>query len=578
MTTSITSLPSASVPLTGTERVPMDQTIGSAVAASALVVGTGYRIESLGTTNWTACGLPAGVTAAVGLTFVATAAGTGTGTAVEAQTVEATAAAIAALAPATNLTYDPATRLLSSSTGTDVTLPLATDALDGLQSAAHRALVQALIAAGVMAAGSTVTIPHIHGDIAGSLYIHIKNTSGGTLTKGTPLRITGQVGDTSVLEVAAANSASAATMPAFGVLSETIANNDPGHAVVAGGLLGLNTAGLTQGTILYVAAGGGWTATRPTSGVIQQIAIVGRVHASTGGVTVTVGSLQSPNWDTAYSERLQWDGGATGLNAATGRASLELTAAATATIGTAAGNLVALDGSARLPAVDGSQLTGLPSAPVTSVAGRTGAVTLAVGDVANAVATSDARLSDARTPLAHNQPWGSITETPTTLSGYGITDALSTTATRAANLVLAGPASGAAAAPTFRALVAADLPAVPAEIGLACSDETTALTTGPAKVTFRMPYAMTVTAVRASVTTAPTGSTLVVDINEGGTSILSTKLSIDATEKTSTTAATPAVISDTALADDAEITIDIDQIGSTVAGAGLKVWIIGRRA
>jgi hypothetical protein len=119
---------------------------------------------------------------------------------------------------------------------------------------------------------------------------------------------------------------------------------------------------------------------------------------------------------------------------------------------------------------------------------------------------------------------------------------------------------------------------VPVEIGLACSDETTALTTGTAKVTFRMPYAMTVTAVRSSVTTAPTGSTLVVDINEGGTSILSTKLSIDATEKTSTTAATAAVISDTALADDAEITIDIDQIGSTVAGAGLKVWIIGRRA
>jgi hypothetical protein len=35
------------------------------------------------------------------------------------------------------------------------------------------------------------------------------------------------------------------------------------------------------------------------------------------------------------------------------------------------------------------------------VAGRTGAVTLAVADVADAVATSDARLSDARTPLSH---------------------------------------------------------------------------------------------------------------------------------------------------------------------------------
>ena len=113
---------------------------------------------------------------------------------------------------------------------------------------------------------------------------------------------------------------------------------------------------------------------------------------------------------------------------------------------------------------------------------------------------------------------------------------------------------------------------------IAVSDETTALTTGTAKITFRMPYAFTVTDVRCSVTTAPTGAALQADINEGGTSILSTVLSIDAGEKTTTTAATAAVISDSALADDAEITIDIDQVGSTVAGAGLKVALIGHRA
>lgn len=112
---------------------------------------------------------------------------------------------------------------------------------------------------------------------------------------------------------------------------------------------------------------------------------------------------------------------------------------------------------------------------------------------------------------------------------------------------------------------------------LACSDETTAITTGTAKVTFRMPYAFTLTAVRASVTTAPTGSTIIIDINEGGSTILSTKLSIDATEKTSTTAASAAVISDTALADDAEMTIDFDQVGSTIAGAGVKVYLIGHQ-
>jgi hypothetical protein len=38
--------------------------------------------------------------------------------------------------------------------------------------------------------------------------------------------------------------------------------------------------------------------------------------------------------------------------------------------------------------------------------------------------------------------------------------------------------------------------------------------TGTAKVTFRMPYAFTVTDVRASVNTAPTGSTILIDINE----------------------------------------------------------------
>jgi hypothetical protein len=112
---------------------------------------------------------------------------------------------------------------------------------------------------------------------------------------------------------------------------------------------------------------------------------------------------------------------------------------------------------------------------------------------------------------------------------------------------------------------------------IACSDETTAITTGTAKVTFRMPYAFTVSAVRASVTTAPTGSTILIDINESGTTILSTKLMIDATEKTSTTAATPAVISDSSLADDAEITVDFDQVGSTISGAGVKVYLIGTR-
>jgi hypothetical protein len=112
---------------------------------------------------------------------------------------------------------------------------------------------------------------------------------------------------------------------------------------------------------------------------------------------------------------------------------------------------------------------------------------------------------------------------------------------------------------------------------IACSDETTAITAGTDKVKFRMPYAFTVTAVRASLSTAQaSGNIFTVDIQESGTTILGTLLTIDNTETTSTTAAAAATIADSALADDAEIAIDVTQIGDGTA-KGLKVTIIGYR-
>ncbi len=111
---------------------------------------------------------------------------------------------------------------------------------------------------------------------------------------------------------------------------------------------------------------------------------------------------------------------------------------------------------------------------------------------------------------------------------------------------------------------------------VAVTDETTTITTGTAKITFRMPFAMTLTSVRASVNTVSSSGSVAVDVNEGGASIFSTTLTIDQSEKTSVTAATPAVISDPNLADDAEITVDIDSAGT--GAKGLKLVFIGRRA
>jgi hypothetical protein len=118
---------------------------------------------------------------------------------------------------------------------------------------------------------------------------------------------------------------------------------------------------------------------------------------------------------------------------------------------------------------------------------------------------------------------------------------------------------------------------IPEHMIIALSDESSSvLTTGNSKVVFRAPYAMFLYQIpRSSVSQSSSSGLVTVDINEAGTSILSTKLSIDATEKTSTTAATAAVLSDQNIADDAELTFDIDAAGT--GARGLKVTLYYQR-
>ncbi len=114
---------------------------------------------------------------------------------------------------------------------------------------------------------------------------------------------------------------------------------------------------------------------------------------------------------------------------------------------------------------------------------------------------------------------------------------------------------------------------------MALTDELTVLPAASDSIpllAFRMPYKMKLLEVRASLTTAGTGAALVtVDIHESGTTILSTKITIDATEKTSTTAVTDSTISDDSLADDAEIEVFLDLLDTDNVATGLKVMLIG---
>jgi len=112
---------------------------------------------------------------------------------------------------------------------------------------------------------------------------------------------------------------------------------------------------------------------------------------------------------------------------------------------------------------------------------------------------------------------------------------------------------------------------------VACSDLTTALTTGNSKAYFDVPpFPITLLGIRATVLTPSSSGIVTIDANEAGVSILSTKLTIDANETSSVTAATPVVVSDAALAANSRITFDIDTAGT--GATGLQVQVDWERA
>lgn len=120
------------------------------------------------------------------------------------------------------------------------------------------------------------------------VHLACKNTSGGSIAAGTPVYATGTVGATSVIEIAPADASNAAKMPAIGIVETTLAVNEQGRCTVVGVVRQLNTAAYSVNQTLFVAPGGGLTATRPTATTdrVQNIARVVRVQASTGEILV----------------------------------------------------------------------------------------------------------------------------------------------------------------------------------------------------------------------------------------------------------------------------------------------------
>ncbi len=128
--------------------------------------------------------------------------------------------------------------------------------------------------------------------------IDVKNTHTGTVTKGTPVFVSGSVGASGRLEVQPADSSNSSKMPAVGLLAQDLDQNAEGRVVVTGMLNGFNTNSIDgavagndndSGKTIYVKSGGGLTVTRPTSSAvyIQNMGKVGRDHDSSGNLIVS---------------------------------------------------------------------------------------------------------------------------------------------------------------------------------------------------------------------------------------------------------------------------------------------------
>jgi len=114
-----------------------------------------------------------------------------------------------------------------------------------------------------------------------------KNVSGGTLTKGTVVYQSGTSGN--AMEVQAASSTSASTMPAIGILNQDLVDQAEGTLVLMGFIQGIDTSSFSEGDTLYVSTNGDLQNTAPSGEavLIQNIGKVIKVHASNGSIMVT---------------------------------------------------------------------------------------------------------------------------------------------------------------------------------------------------------------------------------------------------------------------------------------------------
>jgi hypothetical protein len=122
--------------------------------------------------------------------------------------------------------------------------------------------------------------------------LEIRNVSGVSIAKGDPVYITGY---STKPTVAKSDIATIGTFPVVGLAQSAIGNNSDGVIVISGVFTDINTASYTAGDVLYVASGGGLTATKPASNVVT-VGVVAKSNSTSGVIIVSSPRSRAATW------------------------------------------------------------------------------------------------------------------------------------------------------------------------------------------------------------------------------------------------------------------------------------------
>ena len=340
-----------------------------------------------------------------------------------------------------------------------------------------------------------------------NVIVQVRNTTGATLTKGTAVYISGATGQIPTVSKANA-STDAASAQTLGLINADLSNNSNGYVTVIGLVTGLNTSAFTDGEQLYLSGttAGTLTSTKPYAPThLVYVAVVEYAHPTQGKLFVKVQngyeldelhnvSAQSPsngqtiiyNASTSLWEKANLTAG-TGISVTNGAGSITLantgvtSVTATSPVassggttpvismaaasGTTNGYLTSTDWTTFNNKGNGTVTSVTATSPVASTGGATPVISMPAANTTTSgyLTSTDWNTFNSKgngtvtsvtgtSPVASS---GGATPAISLASGYG--DTQNPYASKTANYVLASP-NGASGAPTFRAIVSADIP------------------------------------------------------------------------------------------------------------------------